>query len=353
MRPLIAEVRLDHFRHNYLLARSLHGGRALATVKANAYGHGVVACARQVADCADGYAVAFLEEALVLRDAGIRQPVVLLEGVFDRQELQEVERHGLWPVVQSQEQLAMLLDSSPRQPYHVWLKMDSGMHRAGFSPQEYRHVWQQLMSSGKVASIVKMTHFANADAPELPDTARQLRAFDLGTEGLAGDSSLANSAAVMVHKDAHRDWARPGIMLYGASPFADGGPAGLKPVMRLKSQVFRTRELAAGEGLGYGMTFVTQRPSRVGLVACGYADGYPRTAANGTPVAVDGVLTRLIGRVSMDMLMVDLTDIPSAGVGSEVELWGDLVGVNQVAAHAATLGYELLCNVKRAHFNYL
>jgi alanine racemase len=353
MRPLIAEIRLDNFRDNYLHARALHGGRALATVKANAYGHGVVRCARHVADCADGFAVAFLEEALVLREAGIRQPIVLLEGVFDRQELAEVEQYGLWPVVQSHEQLAMVLASSPRQPYQVWLKMDSGMHRAGFSPVEYRAVWQQLMHSGKVSSIVKMTHLANADAPELPDTARQLHAFDLAAEGLAGETSLANSAAVMVHRDACRDWARPGIMLYGASPFADDGQAGLKPVMRLKSRVFRTRELAAGEGLGYGMTFVTERPTRVGLVACGYADGYPRTAANGTPVMVDGVRSRLIGRVSMDMLMVDLTDIPMAGVGSEVELWGDQVLVNQVAAQAGTLGYELLCNVKRAHFEYL
>jgi alanine racemase len=353
MRPLIAEIRLDHLEHNYLLARSLHGGRALATLKANAYGHGAVDCARHLASCADGFAVACLEEALSLREAGIRQPILLLEGVFDAAELREVERHDLWLVVQSHEQLSMMLAARVQRGFSVWLKMDSGMHRAGFSPREYRQVWQQLQDSGKVTSIVKMSHFANADAPQRPDTDRQIMVFDDATHGLAGAESLANSAGVLVHGAARRDWARPGIMLYGVSPFPRASAADLKPVMRLISRVFRVRELSAGEALGYGLHYVTQRPTRVGLVACGYADGYPRMAASGCPVSVDGQISQLIGRVSMDMLMVDLTAVPGAGVDSEVELWGDKVSVNQVAERAGTIGYELLCNVKRARFAYL
>jgi len=353
MRPLIAEIRLANLAHNYRLARSLHGGRALATIKANAYGHGAVRCADYLSDCADGFAVAFLEEALSLRAAGITLPILLLEGVFEAAELDEVEQQNLWLVVQSHAQLAMLLAFPCKRRFNVWLKMDSGMHRAGFAPNEYRTVWQQLISSGKVESIVKMSHFANADVLDSQDTARQMAVFDDAAHGLAGAVSLANSAAVLAQAPARRDWGRPGIMLYGASPFESASSEALKPVMRLKSQVFSVRELAAGTAIGYGLHYVTQRPTRVGLVACGYADGYPRTAASGCPLAVDGQLTQLIGRVSMDMLMVDLTEIPSAGLGSEVELWGDVVAVNQVAQQAGTLGYELLCNVKRARFDYL
>ncbi|BAK75968.1 alanine racemase [Pseudogulbenkiania sp. NH8B] len=354
MRPLIASIRLEHFRHNYELARRQHGGRALAVVKANAYGHGAVRCAQAVADIADGYAVACLEEALQLREAGLTLPILLLEGVFEAAELREVEQHGLWLVVQSQQQLDMLLASQPAKPYRVWLKMDSGMHRAGFFPQDYAAAYQRLAESGKVDGIVKMTHFARADEPALSATAQQMETFDAACAGLPGEVSVANSAAIMVHERTRRDWGRPGIMLYGATPLPAGyaQDAALKPVMRLTSRVFGVRELAAGEPVGYGATFVTERPSRVGLIACGYADGYPRLASTGSPVAIDGVRSRIIGRVSMDMITVDLTDLPAAGIGSEVELWGDSVNVNEVAAQAGTIAYELLCNVKRAHFVY-
>lgn len=353
MRPLTAQIRLEHLKHNYLLARALHGGRVLATIKANAYGHGAARCAQALSGCADGFAVACLDEALSLREAGIELPILLLEGVFDREELQLAERHRLWLVVQSQEQLAMVLASAPAMPFRVWLKMDSGMHRAGFSPTEYAHAWQLLRQSGKVASIVKMSHFAAADEPGRPDTQRQIATFDGVAQGLPGEESLANSAGLLVHGRARRDWARPGIMLYGVSPFEENHGSDIRPVMRLASQVFRVRELAAGEAIGYGLSYVTHKPTRVGLVACGYADGYPRMAASGCPVEVDGQPSQLIGRVSMDMLMVDLSSVPTAGVGSEVELWGDRVSVNQVARHAGTIGYELLCNVKRARFEYV
>jgi len=354
MRPLIAEIRLDHLAHNYLLAREQHGGCALATVKANAYGHGARQVALHLAPLADGFAVACLEEALELRQAGIQLPILLLEGVFEPAELREVIRHDLWLVVQSDAQLALLLSCATDYRFRVWLKMDSGMRRAGFSPAEYRMAWDRLMSSGKVDSIVKMTHFANADLPESSDTQRQIEVFDQAVAGLPGAESLSNSAALLAHPLARRDWGRPGIMLYGASPFGvDFASLGVKPVMRLKSQVFGVRQLAVGEALGYGSTFVAERSTRVGLVACGYADGYPRLAPRGCPVEVDGAPSGIIGRVSMDMLTIDLTDCPCAGIGSEVELWGDRVSVNQVAAEVGTIGYELLCNVKRARFEYL
>lgn len=355
MRPLVASIRLDNLKHNYLLARSQHGGRALAVVKANAYGHGAVRCARALADVADGFAVATIEEAIQLREGGLDQPIVLLEGVFEAEELALVRQHGFWPVVQSAEQLAMIeaLPASAR-GLTVWLKMDSGMHRAGFFPEHYAAAHQRLMGCGKVERIVKMTHFARADEPADSATRTQIETFDSVCAALPGDESVANSAAIMAHERAHRQWARPGIMLYGATPFDTSHPAaaGLRPVMRLTTRVFGTRELPAGQPVGYGGTFVTERPTRIGLIACGYADGYPRLASTGSPVAVDGVRTRIIGRVSMDMITIDLTDLPHAGIGSEVELWGDAVGVNEVAAHAGTIGYELLCNVKRARFEY-
>ncbi|KZE25367.1 alanine racemase [Crenobacter luteus] len=351
-RPLEAVIRLDNLRHNYHVGRALAGGRALAVVKANAYGHGAVQCAKALPD-ADGFAVACIEEALQLREAGIAQPILLLEGVFEASELELVERHGLWLVVHHEGQLAMIEAAKPQTPYTVWLKMDSGMHRVGFAPADYAAAHARLCASGKVASITMMTHFARADEPGAQATADQIATFQAATEGLAGDISLANSAGLIGWPAARVGWGRPGILLYGASPMPVDGPAvELKPVMQLKSKVFAVRELATGEPIGYGASFHTSRATRVGVVACGYADGYPRLASTGSPVAIDGVRTRIIGRVSMDMLTIDLTDLPDAGVGSEVELWGDTVSVNEVAAHAGTIAYELLCNVKRAAFRY-
>lgn len=355
MRPLIAEIRLDHLRHNYQAARAAHGDKTLAVLKANAYGHGAVRCAQALADIADGFAVACLEEALELRAAGIALPILLLEGVFDADELKAVDEQDLWMAVTSEQQLAMVEASAPAKPFHVWLMLDSGMHREGFLPQEYHAAWRRLEASSKVGKITKMTHFARADEPDVPMTFSQLEMFDAAVRGLpAGDESVANSAGILCHPRAQRNWGRVGIALYGVTPL----PAGfeqdkvLRPVMRFSSKVFGVRELGIGEPIGYGDNFVTHRPTRVGLVACGYADGYPRRASSGSPVRIDGAPSQLIGRVSMDMLTVDLTDLPDTGVGSEVELWGDAVSVNEVAAHAGTIGYEPLCNVKRARFVY-
>ncbi|MCL6262624.1 alanine racemase [Craterilacuibacter sp. RT1T] len=350
MRPLQAEIRLDALRDNYRLARQSAGGRTLAVVKANAYGHGAVRCARALDGEADGFAVACIEEAQQLRAAGIAAPILLLEGVFEADEYLLCAELGLWCVVQSEIQLAMLEASPVVALSSVWLKMDSGMHRAGFAPDDYRVAWQRLTASGKALEIVKMSHFARADEPEQVMTQSQIETFDAACRHLPGAASLANSAGLMVHPRARREWCRAGIMLYGANPLPPGMGPVLKPVMRLSSRVFGVREIAAGEPLGYGNNFVASRPSRVGLVAAGYADGYPRLASTGSPVAIDGVRSRVIGRVSMDMLTVDLTDLPAAGLGSEIELWGDTINVNEVAACAGTIAYELLCNVKRARF---
>ncbi|MCL2875902.1 MAG: alanine racemase [Betaproteobacteria bacterium] len=349
MRPARALIDLDALRHNYHIAHQRHGGRVFAVVKANAYGHGAVACAQALSPDADGYAVAFLEEAIALRNSGIRRPILLLEGVFSPDELLEAIHHGFWPAVHHPDQIKMIERTDLPAPIHIWLKINSGMNRAGFPPADVQRVWRQLMTCGKVEECGFMSHFARADEPGCDATAQQIRIFDEATKGLSGARSLANSAAILGWPDAHRNWARAGIMLYGADPMP-GEDNSLLPVMTLESRVIAVRNIAAGEPVGYGARFVAARPTRVGLVAMGYADGYPRSAPDGTPVAVDNKPTALIGRVSMDMLTIDLTDIPEAGIDSVVELWGRQVSVNKVAQAAGTIAYELLCNVKRVSF---
>lgn len=356
MRPLICEIRLNHLRHNYLTLKQLHGNQLLAVVKANAYGHGAVACAKALQDITDGFAVACLEEAIELRENGITNPIVLLEGVFQAAEYQEVEQFNLWPVIHQQSQLEHFLAYHWQKPTTVWLKMDSGMHRAGFFPHNYAAAYTALQQSAYVKQIIKMTHFSCADDMERSITERQIEQFDIASQNLNSPSSLTNSAALLAYPEARRDWGRAGIALYGASPFthshATFDKLNLKPVMRLSSQVFAERVLQPHEPIGYGSLFYTKRSTRVGLVACGYADGYPRHAITGTPVAIDGQLSQLLGRISMDMLTVDLNH-NQQGMGSEVELFGDFVNINDVAKAANTISYEILCNIKRAKRVYL
>jgi len=353
-RPALAEIRLDALRHNYRVAKASHGGRALAVIKANAYGHGAVQCACALAAEADGFAVAAIEEALHLRQAGITAPILLLEGFFEAAELPEIAAQNLWIVIHQPWQLDALLAAKLSRPLHVWLKLDSGMHRAGFAPDDYLLAWARLKSHANVAEVVLMSHFARADEPGSAHLRQQIDCFRELTAGIHAPVSLSNSAAILGWPAAHGDWARPGIMLYGADPFAGALPqaAALRPVMRLESAVISVRSIARGQPVGYGGVFVAPRDTRVAVVACGYADGYPRAAPSGTPVAVDGQPARLIGRVSMDMLTVDLTDLPQAGLGSRVELWGERVPVGTVASAAGTIAYELLCNVKRVRFDY-
>ncbi|MDH4559305.1 alanine racemase [Pseudomonas sp. BN417] len=348
MRPLIAAVDLSAIRHNYAVAKRCAPGRqAFAVVKANAYGHGVREVVSSLHGEADGYAVACLEEAAEVRALDDQARVLLLEGCFEPAEYQLAAQLGLDLVVQGQEQAEALLAAGLARPLNVWLKLDSGMHRLGFTADDLRRWHGRLRDAAQVAELNLISHFACADLRGHELNEAQLEAFlDLLTLDF-DQRSLANSAAILTIPAAHMDWLRPGIMLYGASPFADLSAAelGLKPAMSLSAQLIAVREIAAGECVGYGATWEAARPSRIGTVSCGYADGYPRHAPSGTPVVVNGRRVPLVGRVSMDMLAVDLSDMPQARVGDPVELWGAQLPVDELAQACGTIGYELLTKV--------
>ena len=344
-RPIRAEISLDALRHNYAVAKHRASrSRVLAVVKANGYGHGISRVARALS-AADGFATLELDGAVALRQAGYEREILLMEGFFTSDELPVIARAGLATAVHSDEQLRMLGAAPSDVRVDVYLKVNTGMNRLGFAPSGARSALERLQSSGRARSITLMTHFANADGPEGIDEA--LRRFESAVGGIDLPRSLANSAAILAHPESHGQTVREGIALYGATPFADRSAEslGLKPAMTLRSALIAVQSLAAGESVGYGSTFRAERPMRVGVVACGYADGYPRHARNGTPVLVDGVRVPTAGRVSMDMLTVDLTAVPGARVGSPVVLWGEGLPIDEVAAHAGTVGYELMCAV--------
>lgn len=355
MRPAHALIDLGALRHNYRLARRLGGGKALAVVKADAYGHGAVRCAQALEGEADGFAVACIEEALELRQAGIRAPILLLEGFFEADELPLIAEHDLWTAIASPWQVRALAAFNSPRPLGIWLKMDSGMHRLGLDPEDFREAWLRLRGLPQVGSIVLMTHLARADELDCSRTDEQAVAFALACRGMQAETSLRNSPGLLGWPALRNDWSRPGLMLYGANPFGQETEltAQLRPVMTLSSRIIATRELTVGEPVGYGARFVAQRPTRVGVVAMGYADGYPQFAPNGTPVLIDGRPGELIGRVSMDMLTVDLTDHPQAGVGTPVQLWGDAPRIGALAARCNSSAYRLLCGLKRAPRHYV
>jgi alanine racemase len=347
-RPTHARIDLGAIRHNLQLAKSLApAARALAVIKADAYGHGAVAVAAALAADADAFAVACSEEALELRESGIQRPIVLLEGVFEPRELDIADAAGLGLAVHCREQLDWVLAARPERPFWIWLKMDSGMHRLGFAPEHYGAAYAALRGCAHVGEVVHMTHLARADELAHPGTDDQLAVFREHVGPLPGPFSAANSAAVIGHGDARGQWLRPGIMLYGATPFGERHPsaARLRPTMTLASRLIGVRDLQPGEPIGYGGRFVCSEPTRVGVVAAGYADGYPRHAPDGTPVAVNGAPSRIIGRVSMDMLTVDLSAQPDARHGDPVELWGEQVPVNAVAEASGTIAYQLFTSV--------
>ncbi|WP_159916242.1 alanine racemase [Pantoea sp. 18069] len=351
-RPARAFIDLAALARNYGVARSQHGGRTLAILKADAYGHGAVQCAHHLAPQADGFGVAFGEEAAALRESGIQSPILVLEGFFSEHELQQFHQQRLWTVVHHEEQLQMLEHARlPAKSLDVWLKVDTGMRRAGFGLAAIRSAHARLSACVAVNRIVLMTHFARADELDVDMTRQQIHAFDTATQHLAGDRSLCNSAGILAWPGARRDWGRCGIALYGASPLAQPR-ARLSPVMRLESEIFAVRDILPGDCVGYGGSFTADRPMRIGLVAMGYADGYPRAAGNGTAVGIDGARSTIVGRVSMDMLAVDLTELPGCGISSKVEFWGENIAINEVAARAQTISYELLCNVKRVRKVY-
>lgn len=349
MRPARALIDLQALRHNYQLAREVTGAKALAVIKADAYGHGAVRCAQALEAEADGFAVACIEEALELRAAGIRAPILLLEGFFEADELPLIVEHDFWCVVHSLWQLDAIEQATLAKPIQVWLKLDTGMHRVGLHPSEYKNAYQRLQASGKVAKIVLMSHFARADELDSLRSVEQVAVFLAARDDLSAEVSLRNSPAILGWPSVPSDWVRPGLMLYGATPFEQDHPlaARLQPVMTVESKVICVRELPAGEPVGYGAKFITSKPMRIGVVAMGYADGYPRHAPTGTPVLVAGQRSQLLGRVSMDMLCIDLTDVPDAGLGSTVELWGKNILASELAEKAETIPYQIFCNLKR------
>ncbi len=337
-------------RHNLSRVRELAPGcRVLAVIKANAYGHGLGTAAEAFSG-ADGLAVARMGEALALREAGCRARIVLLQGVRDAAELAEAARHGFEPFVHLASQVALLESFGGPQILRVWLKIDSGMHRLGIAPADVPAIAARLAACRAVAQPFALaTHLADAERTDTPVTAGQLRAFAGATAGLAGERSIANSAGVIAWPEARADWVRPGIVLYGISPFADrtGTDLGLVPAMSFETEVVAVRDVAAGERVGYGGAGTASRDARLAVAAVGYGDGYPRSAASGTPVSVAGRPATVAGRPSMDMLTIDVTAIPGVAVGDRVELWGREVPIERVAAAAGTIPYELTCRVGR------
>ncbi|RUR37819.1 alanine racemase [Vreelandella populi] len=353
MRPLVAHIDLDALRHNYQLAcQCAPQSRSLAVIKANAYGHGAVACAQALESQVPAFGVACIEEALALREGGITKPIVLLEGIFSAAELPLVDHHQFWVAVHSAWQVDALLAFSPQQPIPVWLKVDSGMHRLGFEVKEASAVWQRLDNAPQVAALHLMSHFATADASDGRYFTQQMQALQTLAKTLGAPLCLANSPATLAWPDAHGDWNRPGVMLYGSDPLevANDTTRQLRPVMSLRSEIIALRELSEGEPVGYGGRWHAKRRSRIAVVAAGYGDGYDRHAVDGTPVLVNGQRCAIAGKVSMDMLTVDVTDIQSAAIGSEVVLWGAasngaVLSVDEVARYCDTISYTLLTGV--------
>lgn len=371
-RPISASINPAALRHNLQRVRlAAPNARVWAVVKANAYGHGIENVFHALRG-ADGFAVLEIAEARRLRALGWRGPILLIEGVFDARELEDCSRLDLWHTVHCEAQIDWLAAHKSQTGHRVFLKMNTGMNRLGFPPPQWRSAWARLHTLPQVQEVSAITHFSDADRPA--GTLAQRRIFAAAAGDIfCGDVSLSNSAAILdgTHGASaatsaaqgiarstpamtlDEDWVRAGIMLYGASPSYPPHSSthyGLLPVMSLHSRILAVQHLQKGDSVGYGSTFIADGPLRLGVVACGYADGYPRACGTGTPVAVQGVRTRLLGRVSMDMLCVDLTPVPEAGTGSEVLLWGQsqhypsvMVPVDEVAAHAGTIGYELLC----------
>ena len=351
-RPLTATIHIDSMQHNLARVRACTPAASVwAVVKANAYGHGLERGMRGFAG-ADGLALIETEGALRLRELGWSKPILLLEGIFELADCAMLAEHAIDSTVHSLEQIAMLEAANLQGPIDVHLKMNTGMNRLGFQPAAFGAAHARLRAIAAVRQITLMTHFANADELEHPRlTIREQAArFRAGAMGLDGLRSLSNSGGVLqqaaLAEELKNDWVRPGIMLYGGTP---GGKSaadfGLRATMTLASEIIGIQDIVAGDTVGYGSHFTAERPMRIGVIACGYADGYPRHAPHGTPVLVDGVASSLLGRVSMDMMTVDLSGIALARVGSRVILWGDGLPIDDVAHAAGTIGYELMCAV--------
>ncbi|MFW0767124.1 catabolic alanine racemase DadX [Trabulsiella odontotermitis] len=343
-RPVQASIDLQALRQNLnIIRRAAPQSRVWSVVKANAYGHGLERIWSAL-NSTDGFALLNLEEAIMLRERGWKGPILLLEGFFHADELELFDKYRLTTSIHSNWQIKAIQNARLNAPLDVYVKVNSGMNRLGFAPDRLHTVWQQLRALPGVGEMTLMSHFAVAERPD--GIVEAMARVEQAAEGLECARSLSNSAATMWHPEAHYDWVRPGIVLYGASPsgqWQDIANSGLKPVMTLSSEIIAVQNLKPGEGVGYGQRYQAAQEQRIGIVACGYADGYPRHAPDGTPVLVDGVRTGIVGTVSMDMLAVDLTPCPQAGIGTSVELWGKEIKIDDVAAACGTVGYELMC----------
>lgn len=349
MRPTSATVRLADIAANYQLAKSLApGSQIVAVIKANAYGHGMVKVARYLQDQVPVFGVALVEEAVQLRDAGISKPILIMQGPGNAGDLDEAVAGGFWWLLHRQQQVDWVLSAKLSVPIRVWLKIDTGMHRLGFAADDIDRLCADLGSSSNVnQDLVLCTHFACAEDRNDPMTREQVRVIRDCASRNRFDMSIANSAGILFWPESHAQWNRPGYMLYGLCPTgsAAAAPHGLRPAMTMSSEIIAIRNIAAGEGVGYGHDWVARRPSKIGAIAIGYGDGYPRHAPNGTPVLVNGQRVALTGRVSMDVISVDLTDLEKVDVGDPVELWGQNLSVNEVASIAGTIGYEILAGL--------
>ena len=349
MRPTIATVRLDAIARNLQVAQSLAPqSKIIAVIKANAYGHGAIEVARLLQSSVPAFAVAFFDEAVQLREAGIEKPVLILQGTTSATDVAEAAAKDFWLMIHSERQIQWVLEAKTHKPIHVWLKVDSGMHRLGLRTHQLGKAVNELHASENThADVVLCTHLARADdagnnmTPRQVNQTRELaRQYDMPL-------SIANSAGILSWPESHADWNRPGYMLYGNSPVVSEShtQAGLIPAMSLQSEIISIRNLELGDGVGYGQNWVAKKASTIATIPIGYADGYPRHAANGTPVLVNGHRVPLAGRVSMDMISVDISGLEQAQLGDPVELWGENLGVNEVATSAGTIGYELLAGL--------
>lgn len=346
-RPAHLNINLSALKHNLKRLRALAPqSKLLAVAKANAYGHGIADLLPAFEE-ADGLGVCCVEEALELYELGYRKPIVVLQGFYDPAELKDIARCGFVTIVRDFEQLRLIETTNLKKPLSAWLKTNTGMNRLGFKLKEFSDAYSLLVPKANLNDLVLMTHFACADEGNHPHFKAQLEAFDLLTASHSHARSLANSAALLTCPSSHADWNRPGLACYGISPIAakTGEDFGLRPVMSLNSEIIAIQHCQAGDSIGYSATYHCRQNMRIGIVAMGYADGYPQQAPSGTPVLVAGQATHTVGRTSMDMLMVDLTSIPEAQIGSTVTLWGPGVPVEQVAAAAKTSGYELVCGI--------
>ncbi|PJG60996.1 alanine racemase [Yersinia kristensenii] len=343
-RPISASLNLSALHHNLsLIRRHVGTAKIWSVVKANAYGHGLARIWSGLS-ATDGFALLDLNEAILLREQGWHGPILLLEGFFQPQDLVLLDHYRLTTSVHSDWQLEAIEAARLTAPLNIYLKFNSGMNRLGFPVGQAQAVWQWAKSLSNVGEVTLMSHFANAD--NLIGIDEQFTQIQQATGHIPAARCFANSAAILRNPQTHYDWVRPGIILYGASPsgdMADIAGMGLRPVMSLRSEIIAVQSLSAGQSVGYGSRYRASGAQRIGVVACGYADGYPRLAPSGTPIMVDGILTHTVGAISMDMLTVDLTSCPQAQIGSKVEIWGENVLIDQVAKAAGTVGYELMC----------